>query len=118
PFIQQTINDAAHEAGRDPQAIRRGYNLMGAIIQPGGRPMVARRKGVIIGTPRHWIDEILRYYHELHMDTFIFWSIMGEEEKQSWASHQPVRISQGSSKMAQNSTKKRWRNAGTIPPNV
>jgi hypothetical protein len=25
----------------------------------------------------------LRYYHELHMDTFIFWSIMGEEEKQS-----------------------------------
>ena len=83
PSIQQTINDAAHEAGRDPQAIRRGYNLMGAIIQPGGRPMGTRRKGVIIGTPQHWIDEILRYYHELHMDTFIFWSIMGEEEKQS-----------------------------------
>ena len=56
---------------------------MGAIAQPGSRPMVARRKGIIISTPQHWIDEILRYYHELHMDTFIFWSIMGEEEKQS-----------------------------------
>jgi alkanesulfonate monooxygenase SsuD/methylene tetrahydromethanopterin reductase-like flavin-dependent oxidoreductase (luciferase family) len=83
PAIQQTIDEAAREAGRDPLAIRRAYNLMGAIVQPGSRPMAARRKGVIIGTPQHWIDEIQRYYHELKMDTFIFWSIMGEEEKQS-----------------------------------
>lgn len=63
---------------------------MGAIIQPGSRPMVARRTGVIIGTPQQWIDNILRYYHELHMDTFIFWPIMGEEEKQSHAFAQEV----------------------------
>ena len=84
PAVQQTVNDAAQEAGRDPLAIRRVYNLMGAIVQPGSRPMVARRKGIIVGTARHWADEILRYYHELKMDTFIFWSVLGDEvEKQA-----------------------------------
>ena len=83
PQIQQTINHAALQAGRDPLAIRRGYNLMGTITQPGSRPMVARRKGVIIGTTQQWVDELLRYYHELKMDTFFFWPVMGEEENQS-----------------------------------
>jgi len=83
PALQQTINEAAQAAGRDPLAIRRAYNLMGAILQPGSRPMAARRKGVIIGNAQHWIDELLRYYHDLKMDTFFFWSVMGEEEKQS-----------------------------------
>jgi len=83
PRIQQTINEAALQAGRDPLAIRRGYNLMGTITQPGSRPMVARRKGVIIGTTQQWVDELLRYYHELKLDTFFFWPVMGEEEKQS-----------------------------------
>ena len=45
--------------------------------------MVARRKGVIIGAAQHWIDELLRYYHELQMDTFFYWPVMGEEENQS-----------------------------------
>jgi hypothetical protein len=84
PAIQQSIDDAAREVGRDPLAIRRGYNLMGAIVQPGSRPMVARRKGIIIGTARHWVDEIVRYYSELKMDTFIFWPVLGNEvEKQA-----------------------------------
>src|SRR6266568_7387715 len=83
PRIQQTINEAALQAGRDPLAIRRGYNLMGTITQPGSRPMVARRKGVIIGTTQQWVDELLRYYHELKLDTFFFWPVMGEEERQS-----------------------------------
>ena len=56
---------------------------MGSILQPGSRPMAARRKGVIIGPAQHWIDELLRYYHDLKMDTFFFWSVMGEQEKQS-----------------------------------
>lgn len=83
PPIQQTINDAAQQAGRDPSAIRRAYNLMGAIVQPGSKPIAARRKGVIIGTAQHWIDELLRYYRELQMDTFFYWPVMGEEEKQA-----------------------------------
>jgi len=83
PPIQQTIDDAARASGRDPLAIRRGYNLMGVIQRPGDRAMTARRPGLITGPPRHWIDELTRYYHDLHLDTFIFWPLMGNEEEQA-----------------------------------
>jgi alkanesulfonate monooxygenase SsuD/methylene tetrahydromethanopterin reductase-like flavin-dependent oxidoreductase (luciferase family) len=83
PAIQQTINEAAQETGRAPAAIRRGYNLMGTILQPGSRTMTARRKGIIIGITQYWVDEILRYYHDLKMDTFTFWPLMGNEETQA-----------------------------------
>jgi alkanesulfonate monooxygenase SsuD/methylene tetrahydromethanopterin reductase-like flavin-dependent oxidoreductase (luciferase family) len=83
PAVQQTIDDAAREAGRSPLAIRRGYNLMGAILQPGSHAIRARRKGVIVGTAKHWVDEILRYYSELRMDSFFFWPVMGDEEVQA-----------------------------------
>ncbi len=83
PTVQQTIDDAAREAGRNPLAIRRGYNLMGAILQPGSHAIRARRKGVIVGTAKQWVDEILRYYSELKMDSFFFWPVMGDEEVQA-----------------------------------
>lgn len=82
PSTQQIIDDAAREASRDPLAIRRGYNLMGIIQRPGDRAMTARRPGLIIGPPSHWIDELARYYHDLRLDTFIFWPLMGNEEEQ------------------------------------
>jgi alkanesulfonate monooxygenase SsuD/methylene tetrahydromethanopterin reductase-like flavin-dependent oxidoreductase (luciferase family) len=83
PAVQQTIDEAARKVGRDPLAIRRGYNLMGAILQPGSHAMRARRRGVIVGTARQWIDEILRYYSDLKMDSFFFWPVMGDEEAQA-----------------------------------
>jgi len=83
PAVQQTIDDAAREAGRNPLAIRRGYNLMGAILQPGSHAIRASRKGVIVGTAKQWVDEILRYYSELKMDSFFFWPVMGDEEVQA-----------------------------------
>ena len=83
PPVQQTIDEAAREAGRDPLAIRRGYNLMGVVQRPGDRVITARRPGLIIGPPQHWIDELTRYYHDLRLDTFIFWPLMGNEEEQS-----------------------------------
>jgi len=45
--------------------------------------MTAKRKGVIVGTAQQWVDEIVRYYYELRMDTFIFWPLMGDEEAQA-----------------------------------
>ena len=83
PPIQQTIDEAARKAGRDPLAIRRGYNLMGVVQRPGDRALTARRPGLIIGPPQHWIDELTRYYHDLRLDTFIFWPLMGNEEEQA-----------------------------------
>lgn len=82
PFTQQTIDEAARKSGRDPLAIRRGYNLMGVIQRPGDRAMTARRPGLIIGPPSYWIDELTRYYRDLRLDTFIFWPLMGNEEEQ------------------------------------
>jgi alkanesulfonate monooxygenase SsuD/methylene tetrahydromethanopterin reductase-like flavin-dependent oxidoreductase (luciferase family) len=82
PAIQRTIDDAAQEAGRAPTSIRRGYNLMGTILQPGSTVMKARRKGVILGYAQQWVEELVRYYHELAMDTFFFWPVTGNEEEQ------------------------------------
>ena len=56
---------------------------MGAILQPGSHAIRARRKGVIVGTAKQWVEEILRYYTDLKMDSFFFWPVMGDEEVQA-----------------------------------
>lgn len=81
--IQDFVDEAAQEAGRAPTAIRRNYNLMGTILSPGGPVVTPRRKGMIVGPVKQWVDELLRYYAELRLDSFIFWPVMGNEEVQS-----------------------------------
>lgn len=71
--VNALIDAGAQEVGRSPDAIRRGYNLMGT-IQPGHSPT-----GAPVGAPtwqgtvRQWVDDIVRYYHDYRQDTFIFW---------------------------------------------
>jgi predicted CoA-binding protein len=67
PAKQQRIDDAAHDAGRSPAAIRRIYNLMGQITEI---PTTAR----LNGPPSHWIEELTGFAVELGFDTFVFWS--------------------------------------------
>jgi alkanesulfonate monooxygenase SsuD/methylene tetrahydromethanopterin reductase-like flavin-dependent oxidoreductase (luciferase family) len=66
PEMQQRINDAALAAGRQPQEIRRVYNLMGYI---GLGPKQNR----LDGPATEWIEELTRFVVELSIDTFIFW---------------------------------------------
>ncbi len=66
PQMQQRINDAALAAGRQPQAIRRLYNVMGLIT-------AGPRQGFLIGPVDYWIDELTRLVVEVGMDTFIYW---------------------------------------------
>jgi len=66
PEMQQRINDAALAAGRQPQDIRRVYNLMGHI----GTSLKRNR---LDGPATQWIEELTRFVVELGMDTFIFW---------------------------------------------
>lgn len=66
PEMQQRINEAAQEAGRKPQEIRRVYNLMGQITTGPAR---IRLQGPV----DHWIEELTGFAVELEMDTFIFW---------------------------------------------
>ncbi len=79
--LQAAIDDAAQSAGRSTTAIRRAYNLAGAILRPGAPAMMPRRRGIITGPVNQWVDELSRYYRDLHLDTFIFWPI-GDEEAQ------------------------------------
>jgi alkanesulfonate monooxygenase SsuD/methylene tetrahydromethanopterin reductase-like flavin-dependent oxidoreductase (luciferase family) len=66
PVRQQLIDNAARAAGRDPAAVRRIYNVIGAIgSSHGGRGLV--------GDVPLWIDTLTRWTVELGLDTFIFW---------------------------------------------
>ena len=77
--MQAKIDEAALAAGRATDTIRRGYNLAGAVQQPGAPTITARRKDIITGPTSQWVDVISQYYHDLRMDTFIFWPLGGEE---------------------------------------
>jgi alkanesulfonate monooxygenase SsuD/methylene tetrahydromethanopterin reductase-like flavin-dependent oxidoreductase (luciferase family) len=82
PEATEAIDEAAVAAGRQTTDIRRGYNVGGVILQPGGVSMRPARPGVLVGTPGRWVEELTRYYLDLRMDTFIFWPAGGDEERQ------------------------------------
>jgi alkanesulfonate monooxygenase SsuD/methylene tetrahydromethanopterin reductase-like flavin-dependent oxidoreductase (luciferase family) len=65
PEALERIGEGAAQAGRDPAAIRRIYNVSGAIVDGPAR-------GVLHGPPAHWI-EALTSFAELGFDTFVFW---------------------------------------------
>lgn len=71
--VNGLIDKGAQEAGRSPDAIRRGYNLRG-VIRPGeGSISYPAQQGVIDGTSGYWADQIIYFYNEYHQDTFLFW---------------------------------------------
>lgn len=61
----ERIEEGAAQAGRDPAAIRRIYNVSGAIVDGPAR-------SPLHGPPAHWI-EALTSFAELGFDTFVFW---------------------------------------------
>jgi alkanesulfonate monooxygenase SsuD/methylene tetrahydromethanopterin reductase-like flavin-dependent oxidoreductase (luciferase family) len=67
PAMQKQIDEAARAAGRDPDAIRRIYNVMGEITDGPAR-------GLLEGPVEHWIEELTRFVVELGFDTFTFWA--------------------------------------------
>lgn len=78
--INAQIDEGAQQAGRSPDAIRRGYNLMGMVDFGQGKPS-GLQDGVIYGTPKEWVEELSRYYHEYRQDAFVFWPV-GDAPKQ------------------------------------
>jgi alkanesulfonate monooxygenase SsuD/methylene tetrahydromethanopterin reductase-like flavin-dependent oxidoreductase (luciferase family) len=63
---QETIDEAAIAAGRDPASIRRMLNI-------GGRITDGESDGRLTGPPEQWIDELGAMVLEHGFDTFIFW---------------------------------------------
>jgi alkanesulfonate monooxygenase SsuD/methylene tetrahydromethanopterin reductase-like flavin-dependent oxidoreductase (luciferase family) len=66
PAMQERIDTAALEAGRDPAEIRRLYNIGGTIAD--GPP-----RGLLDGPPEHWIETLTEFASVLGFDTFVFW---------------------------------------------
>ncbi|MEL7673002.1 MAG: LLM class flavin-dependent oxidoreductase [Chloroflexota bacterium] len=79
PALNCSIDEGAAQAGRSPSEIRRGYNLMGAIVPEGSG--VSPDKG-LVGPVEHWIEAIVKLYREDRMDTFVFWPVAGDEQAQ------------------------------------
>jgi len=61
------IDDAAVAAGRDPGAIRRIYNLNGAITDG------ERGEGPLDGPVDHWIETLAGWVEEIAVDSLVFW---------------------------------------------
>ena len=63
---QARIDAAAAEAGRDPAAIRRLYNISGRIGPGGG--------GFLDGPAGQWVEQLLPLVTETGIDTFVLWA--------------------------------------------
>lgn len=73
PEVNALIDEGAQEAGRSPEAVRRGYNISGRIRAGEGSASFPAQKGGIDGTAGHWADQLTHLYHTYRQDTFIFW---------------------------------------------
>ena len=74
--INEQIDAGAAEAGRSPDDIRRGYNLMGFVdLNLDGVKPDRNEKGLIYGTVPEWIDQLTDFYINYRQDTFIFWPV-------------------------------------------
>ena len=65
PELQRRIDAGAAEARREPEEIRRVYNVFGRIGPEGD--------GLLEGPVSKWAQELARFALELGMDTFIYW---------------------------------------------
>jgi alkanesulfonate monooxygenase SsuD/methylene tetrahydromethanopterin reductase-like flavin-dependent oxidoreductase (luciferase family) len=63
--MAKRVDDAAAEAGRDPRAVRRIYNLSGQIADGPVRERLQ-------GPPEHWIETLTGFVVELGFDSFIY----------------------------------------------
>jgi hypothetical protein len=63
--LHKRIDEAAAETGREPEEIRRAYNVNGRIGTEGD--------GLLEGPVSKWVEELTRLALELGMDTFIYW---------------------------------------------
>lgn len=74
PPRQQTIDEAARQAGRDPSEIRRVANVNGTIT-------TGSSEGFLRGPAGQWVDDLRRLRDDYGFDTFIFWG-EGDPEEQ------------------------------------
>jgi alkanesulfonate monooxygenase SsuD/methylene tetrahydromethanopterin reductase-like flavin-dependent oxidoreductase (luciferase family) len=78
PSRQRIVDEAAADAGRAPQAIRRIYNVLGAIGEPSGH---GRPAGGLYGDVPKWVDTLTGWAVDLGFDTFVLWPAASAERQ-------------------------------------
>lgn len=68
PDSLAVIDEAAVGAGRDPRAVRRIYNVSGAVGRAGDP-----ERGWFDGPPQAWVDQLVRLTREVGMTDYVFW---------------------------------------------
>jgi alkanesulfonate monooxygenase SsuD/methylene tetrahydromethanopterin reductase-like flavin-dependent oxidoreductase (luciferase family) len=66
PELSRRVDEGAAAAGRDPSEIRRVYNVSGTIAD-------GPKRGLLEGSPDHWVETLTSFARDLGFDTFIFW---------------------------------------------
>ncbi|HEX6254668.1 MAG TPA: LLM class flavin-dependent oxidoreductase [Euzebyales bacterium] len=69
------IDEAAHEAGRDPSDVLRLYNINGRITD-------GPTERWLVGDEDHWIEQLRDLHTDKRIDAFIFWPDGGGHEAQ------------------------------------
>src|SRR5207302_5178651 len=70
--MSRVIDAAAGEAGRDPSAIRRAFNVSGAFGGPGA--------GLLQGPPAEWADQLTELVLEHGISVFVLSVAPGAED--------------------------------------
>ncbi len=65
PELHGRIDAGAAEAGRQPEEIKRVYNLSGNVGTEGD--------GLLEGSVSKWVEQLTRFVVEFGMDTFVYW---------------------------------------------
>jgi len=73
PEMNERIDQGAQSAGREPNEIRRAYNLSGYIGAEG--------EGLLEGPASRWVETLTGFTLEHGIDTFIYWP-SGDHERQ------------------------------------
>ena len=73
PEMNRRIDEGAVRAGRDPQEIRRAYNISGHIG--------TENEGPLDGPPSRWVETLTGFALEHGVDTFIFWPSVDHERQ-------------------------------------
>ncbi|MFI5420069.1 MAG: LLM class flavin-dependent oxidoreductase [Nitrososphaerales archaeon] len=80
---QEIINATLKENGRSPTAISRISNLVGIIDEEGKFDKSPGEKALFVGSISDWVEKVNSLYHELGVNTFVFWpTAQGQEENQ------------------------------------
>lgn len=91
PEFNHLIDEGAHQAGRSPSDIRRGYNLMGVLnIGRDDTTVPGLKADYINGSVQDWVEKLVHWYQTYRQDTFIFWPVAGNQPVQLEAFAQEV----------------------------